>query len=140
MIRQILYLLFVGLIMSGGSSMASDSKKEAAAIFACEKWLTTVDSGQYALSWKETAHLFKNAISQEQWEHSLQMVRQLYGKIISRKVQTKSHKTSLPGAPDGEYFVIVFKTSFENKKNAMETVTPLLEKDGQWRVSGYYIK
>lgn len=48
--------------------------------------------------------------------------------------------TSLPGAPDGKYVVIQYDTSFENKKAAVETVTPMLDKDGKWRVSGYYIK
>ncbi|MGB5422961.1 MAG: DUF4019 domain-containing protein [Desulfobacterales bacterium] len=28
----------------------------------------------------------------------------------------------------------------ENKASAVETITPMLDKDGQWRVSGYYIK
>ncbi|MEJ2473814.1 MAG: DUF4019 domain-containing protein [Desulfobacterales bacterium] len=28
----------------------------------------------------------------------------------------------------------------ENKTAAVETITPMLDKDGQWRVSGYYIK
>lgn len=51
-----------------------------------------------------------------------------------------SDKTSLPGAPDGEYVVIEFESSFEHKKSAIETVTPMNDKDGKWRVSGYYIK
>ena len=46
----------------------------------------------------------------------------------------------MPGAPDGEYVVIQFETSFENKKHAIETVTPMMDKDGTWRVSGYYIR
>jgi len=28
----------------------------------------------------------------------------------------------------------------ENKTSTVETITPMLDKDGQWRVSGYYIK
>ncbi len=48
--------------------------------------------------------------------------------------------TSLPGAPDGEYVVIQYNTEFENKKVAIETITPMLDDDGKWRVSGYYIK
>jgi hypothetical protein len=46
----------------------------------------------------------------------------------------------LPGAPDGKYVVVQFDTSFQRKKSALETVTPMMEKDGKWRVSGYYIK
>jgi len=33
-----------------------------------------------------------------------------------------------------------FDTSFANKKAAIETVTPMLDTDGTWRVAGYYIK
>ena len=58
----------------------------------------------------------------------------------SRELLSAQHMTSLPGAPDGDYVVIQFKTSFANKKSAVETVTPMLEKDGVWRVSGYFIK
>ena len=28
----------------------------------------------------------------------------------------------------------------ENKKNGIETVTPMKDKDGEWRVSGYFVK
>jgi len=45
-----------------------------------------------------------------------------------------------PGAPDGEYVVIQYDSSFENKTEAVETVTPMLDPDGVWRVSGYYIR
>jgi hypothetical protein len=48
--------------------------------------------------------------------------------------------TTLPGVPDGEYVVVQFDTSFEKKKTAIETVTPMKEPDGRWRVSGYFIK
>jgi len=67
-------------------------------------------------------------------------VRKPLGKVLSRKVINSTYTTLLPGAPDGQYVVIQFETSFENKHNAVETVTPMLEPNGQWRVSGYYIR
>jgi hypothetical protein len=42
--------------------------------------------------------------------------------------------------PDGQYVVIRYDSSFANKKSAIETVTPMLDQGGQWRVSGYFIK
>jgi hypothetical protein len=42
--------------------------------------------------------------------------------------------------PDGQYVVIQYKTAFENKKAGVETITPMLDKDKKWRVSGYFIK
>lgn len=98
------------------------------------------DVGKYAESWKEAAEYFKAAVKQEQWEQMLPAVRKPLGKMVSRNLKTATYRTALPGAPDGEYVIIEFQTSFENKKSAIETVTPMLEKDGKWRVSGYFIK
>ncbi len=51
-----------------------------------------------------------------------------------------TRRTSLPGAPDGEYVVIQYRSEFENKSNAVETVTPMRDADGEFRVSGYFIR
>jgi hypothetical protein len=140
MAHRIVCFIIAGLILSGGTVMASDAGKETAAVSAAEKWLATVDAGKYGASWKEAAEFFRNAVKPEQWEQSMEALRKPLGKLSSRKVMTKIYKTSLPGAPDGEYVVIQFETSFENKKTSIETVTPMMDKDGKWRVSGYYIK
>ena len=67
-------------------------------------------------------------------------VRKPLGELVSRKLKSATFAKSLPGAPDGEYVVLQFDASFENKKEAIETVTPVREKDGKWKVSGYFIK
>jgi hypothetical protein len=140
MVRNIVSLLGLFLLLSVCVVAAEDSEKEKDAVAAAEEWLTMVDDGKYVESWKEAAQYFKNAVKQEQWEQSLQAVRNPLGKLISRKVKGKTYMTSLPGAPDGEYVVIQFETSFENKKSAIETVTPMMDKDAKWRVSGYYMR
>ena len=140
MIRRVACLVVIVLAFLAVSAIADSSGKEKAAVISAEKWLTLVDSEKYAESWKEASELFRNAINQEQWKQSLQAVRKPLGKLVTRKIKTKTYETSLPGSPDGEYVVIQFETSFENKKEAVETVTPMMDKDGKWRVSGYYIK
>ena len=140
MIRKMVCLLVIGLFCSCSIAIAETPGKEAAAVVLAEEWLSLVDQGQYAESWKEAAEYFRNAVNQTQWEQMAQVTRKPLGKIMSRNVKTKKFVTSLPGAPDGEYVVIEFETSFENKKSAIETVIPMMGKDGKWRVSGYYIK
>ena len=140
MIRNIISLPGLFLLLFVGVVAAGDSDKGKAAIAPAEEWLTMVDDGKYEQSWKEAAQYFKNAVKQEQWVQSLQALRNPLGKLISREVKSKTYTTSLPGAPDGEYVVIQFKSSFENKKSAIETVTPMMDKDAKWRVSGYYIR
>ena len=41
---------------------------------------------------------------------------------------------------DGKYVVIQYDTVFEHKASAVETVTPMPDPDGVWRVSGYFIR
>ena len=128
------------ILLLAGVSGATNTEKEKSAVTAAKKWLTLIDAGKYAESWQESAEYFRNAVQQEKWEQMLQSVRTPLGKVISRKVKTAVYQTSLPGAPDGQYFVIQFVTSFQNKKSAVETVTPMFDTDGHWKVSGYYIK
>ena len=85
-------------------------------------------------------HFLNNEWDRQHANQSLAAARKPLGKVISRELKIAVCKTSLPGAPDGQYVILEFETSFENKKSVIETITPLLDKDGQWRVSGYYIK
>jgi hypothetical protein len=140
MMRRAIFLVVVALVLGAGIQTAAESGKEEAAVSAAQKWLSLVDEGKYIESWKEAAEYFRNAVNQDQWKQSLQAVRKPLGKLLSRKVKSVNYKTSLPGAPDGEYVVIQFETSFENKKSAVETATPMLGRDGKWGVSGYFIK
>ncbi len=111
-----------------------------AAIAVAGKWLALVDEGKYAESWGISAAYVKQAVTKEKWNASMKAARMPLGKLKSRKLLATHYRTSLPGAPDGQYVVIQYKTSFEKKAEAVETVTPMKEEDGSWRVSGYYIK
>jgi ribosomal protein S17E len=132
--------LWLALVLSVCVVLAAEADKVKLALSSAETWLSLIDEGKYADSWNEAAGYFKGAVKQKQWQEMLKAVRKPLGKVISREVKSKSYHTSLPGAPDGEYVVIQFETSFENKKSAIETVTPMKDKDGKWRVSGYFIK
>ena len=128
------------LLLFAPSVYGDQAQEEAAAVAAAQQWLALVDAGKYGESWDQAATFFKGAITKEKWETALNGARRPLGKLLSRTVVRKKFATNLPGAPDGKYVVIQFKTSFENKKSAVETVTPMSDKDGQWRVAGYYIK
>jgi hypothetical protein len=130
------FLIIICLICT--HSIAGEAEEDA--LKAAEEWLVLIDTGEYGLSWDNAAELFKKAITKEQWEEAIRPIKSAMGDLISRKVKSAKYTDSLPGAPDGEYVVIQFSTSFTNKKSAIETVTPMKDPDGKWRVSGYYIK
>ena len=140
MVRKISWIIFVGMLLFVASGVNAGSGNEDAAISAALKWLTEIDQGKYSESWNEASEYFKTAVKKEQWVQSLQAVRKPLGKFVARKPISSTYKTSMPGAPDGQYVLLQFQTSFENKKSTIETVTPMLESDGNWRISGYYIK
>ena len=133
-------LLGILLFTIGGCAPESNPDAEKTGIESAQAWLEFVDSEKYAESWEEAAEYFKSAITKEKWEKTVQAVRKPLGKVVSRNLKSQKFTTSLPGAPDGEYVVIQYNTVFENKKAAIETIIPMLDKDDKWRVSGYFIK
>ena len=114
-------------------------EKTAKAQESAQQWLDLIDRSQYVASWSTAASYFQNNITATEWEKMLQGVRQPLGATISRQLETKEYKTSVPGSPDGEYVIIQYQTSFSNKKSAVETVTSMLDRDGIWKVAGYFI-
>lgn len=131
-------ILFAFLVVFTTLAIAQD--KTQAAEQSAQAWLRFVDSGDYSQSWVDASSLFKAAVTEKDWIRQVKAARQPLGALISRKLKSATPTTQLPGAPDGQYVVIQYDTTFANKKSAVETVTPMLDKDGQWRVSGYFIK
>ena len=137
--RAVVLAAALAVALIAGAANATE-QREAAAVAAARAWLALVDGGDYRQSWRRAAGYLKGAIDREQWTRSLVAYRQPLGKVLSRTVGSRTFATELPGAPDGQYVVIRFQTTFEHKRSGVETVTPMLEKDGGWRVAGYYIK
>ena len=127
------------VILAAGGGRAEEAAEQAAA-GAAGAWVKLVDAGQDGRSWEEAARPFKAAVSKADWERALAGVRSPLGKVVSRKEASRRAAGSLPGAPDGRYVVLQYQTSFEHKKAAVETVTTMLDQDGRWRVSGYFIR
>lgn len=142
-IISIVILILVSIFWLPGifvGTGAADEKKIAAAIMAAEDFLLLIDTAQYAKSWDASSSLFQSQVPKDTWIQQLDAIRPALGKLNKRKIINARYMTELPGAPDGEYVVIQYESSFAKKQNGMETVTPMLDTDGQWRVSGYYIR
>ena len=141
--RVTLLALILMLMASVGVAYSADDKekqKETAATDAATPWLALVDSGQYAESWFQAASAFRGKVSKEQWKNALDSVRAPLGKVQSRQLKSATYTTSIPNAPAGEYVILLYETNFERAPGMIETVTPVLEKDGKWKVSGYFVK
>lgn len=133
-------VLLITLLLCASASAQAPPKPEQLAQQSAESWLAIVDSGKYAASWDETAQSFKAVVTKGQWQSALDTSRAPQGNVLSRKLKSATYSKNPPNAPEGEYVIIQYDTNFEHKPGAVETVVPNLDKDGKWRVSGYFIK
>src|ERR1700720_3884887 len=81
----------------------------------------------------------QRAFPSEALERKLDTVRKPLGEVVSRKLKSAKFGKSVQQVSGGDYFKLRFNTSFSNRQHAVETVTPVLQKDGTWKVSGYYV-
>lgn len=137
-------LLAVGTVICFGTAqfghLWAASQTETSAVSAARAWLSLIDGGDYSASWGEDSAYFRGAVTEQNWTTSLNGARKPLGAPTHRTMTKKQESTSLPGAPDGKYVVLSFRTAFEHKKSAIETVTFMLEDDGKWRAAGYFIR
>jgi len=99
-----------------------------------------IDRGQYSAAWAAASKFFRHSVSDAKWIRLMDAFRKPLGNLLGRKLKSATQVATLPGAPDGQYVVMQFNSSFANKKTAIETVTFVLAKDGSWKASGYFIK
>ena len=119
----------------------SQNKKEnKKAQMAATNWMAQIDKGEYLESWDNAAQYFQNQILQDRWSAALKASRGPLGNSTSRNINSSEFRSELPGAPDGNYYILTYNSSFENKASAIETITLTKGIDGKWRAVGYYIK
>jgi hypothetical protein len=110
--------------------------KEAAAAQKAEAWLKLMDNGDYGKAWDECGALFRNMVTRQQWVEGLPKDRAALGKFKSRKLEDVMYRSSMPGAPEGEYVMTRFFADYE-KNPKVEEVVSLMYIDGTWRPIGY---
>jgi len=138
--KKVLIVFFLWIGLTGSSARSQTDKVSSKVTAAASAWLALTDVGKYSESWDAAASLFRSAVSSADWVKALTATRGTLGVVRTRQLKSTTVTHSLPGAPDGDYVILQYDTVFEKKASATETVTPMKEKDGTWRVSGYFIK
>ena len=133
-------IFILSLLLLAGNARAADDVKVAHAQAAAKTWLALIDAGHYAKSWDAASVFFRGSITKVTWEAAVRSVRAPLGPVTSRTLNSATFTRTLPGAPDGEYVVIQYTARFKGRAPAVETVTPMREKDGAWRVAGYFVR
>jgi len=139
-IHAVLILMALVIIFIPLFNERPNKEKAEAASAASGEFLQLVDSGKLAESWRISASLLKEKVSEEAWINQLKKIRAATGPLIERTEKEMSYSTEAEGSGEGEYIRIVYDSSFEAKRDTSETITVMRDKDGTWRVAGYFVK
>ena len=143
--RFLVSLLLAAVACASFAQSMSPVQREA--LNAAEKWLVPVDSRRYNDAWAMAAESFKAQVSRDDFRNGIARIRKDYGKLVKRSGEKMAFRGETPAADQGEAPVtagtevaILFDTTFAGNKQAQEEINMVLEKDGIWRVAGYYIR
>lgn len=141
-IQVLTVLFFVAIFIWPAASFGQKGiqQKEQKALKAADKFLALVDAGQYAKSYKETSSLFQHHVREKEWVSRISRTRSTFGAVASRKMAKAKYLTNFLGAPEGDYYLLVFQTSFKDKAHAIELVTTQKGAGGEWKVCGYVLR
>lgn len=129
----------VSMLLALALAAGAETPNQQADIIAATTWVGLVDAKRWTESWTTAGTLFKSQMPEARWTSTIVPVREPLGAVSSRALKGVTKSKSLPGAPDGDYEVVQFETSFANKAAATETVVLSHEASG-WKVDGYFIK
>jgi hypothetical protein len=138
-LRRIVVMALMALALPARAQEQQEDFDARPATDAADRWLAMVDAGRYGESWEAASPNFQEAIKRVQWEVAVQDARGKVGTLMRRKLRSAKSTLNPPNSPPGEYVVIQNDSVFSNRQVATETVTLMKQKDGGWRVAGYFI-
>jgi hypothetical protein len=134
-------LLVAGCLawLAAGGAIAQDPRASAAQA-AARDWLTLTDRGDAQASWNTASSKFRAALPLSGWADALSKKRGPMGAIKTRTALKTSFQRTFPGVPAGDYAEVSYNTSFVNNAHGHESLTLERERDGKWRVVGYFVR
>src|SRR5262245_3838382 len=124
---------FIAPYASGGPRNPEISK-------TAERWLELLDGEQYDQAWQEVSKFLKTGVIRDDFVRAVGGRRAPFGMKNSRTFWGEGYRTTLRGRPDGQYYVIIFNTTFE-KKPAGSFEQVILERENtEWKVTDYRIR
>jgi hypothetical protein len=126
--------------LCGLATLGAAADVDPAAQKSADEWLALVDTAKYDDSWSQAHSMFKEKVTKEQWVAGINDLVTRVGKIKSRKLKTATPTKTLPGAPEGDYTVFVYDSAYANLPAAADTLVTAKDKDGAWRVTGYFVQ
>jgi Protein of unknown function (DUF4019) len=129
-----------GAPSTGSEPVQPTIQDDKEVIAASEKWLAVLDAGKFGPAWDTSSAYLKSVVTRKNWIQEIGAARKPLGKFDHRKAEKFARTHSFPGAPEGDYAIVEFDSTFANGKKATEHIVWTLETGDVWRVSGYFIR
>ncbi|BEQ17125.1 DUF4019 domain-containing protein [Desulfoferula mesophila] len=134
-----LLMLTALLGLAGAAGAAGDTEGERARETAL-RWLELLDRGDYDSAYYDAAPLLQRALTLEKWRQTMSALAAKTGPAQEHQFLHGRPAQDLPGAPKGQYYLLVYKPRFAKQPDLLEQVALIKKSGGQWRVAGYYLK
>lgn len=121
------------------SSTAITVAAETPAVVLARQYVELLDSGDFGGAWAQIDLYTQRLLDQDDWLQQQAVVREAYGPVLQREVQSFSQRSSLALHPDGCYLFVSFASRFADKAAVTETVALRQEADSSLAVVGYRI-
>lgn len=111
-------IFLAALVLPSAASPLTQTQAENQA----RLFLQMLDNGLLDSAWQEMSSLFQILSDQADWKLRQQVLRTAYGTLFSRELKNVSYRATFSQSPDGQYVVILFQSSYQNKAESRETV------------------
>jgi Protein of unknown function (DUF4019) len=136
-----LALALLGVVLLDTNAALAQDPRTTSVQQAARAFLALTDRDDGMASRQLAGKQFQNAITDVRWTEALHGVRVPLGAVVERALLSTKFTTNFAGAAaEGDYALLLYRTSFANRTDARETVTLEREPDGTWRVIGYFIR
>lgn len=138
-LRRLLLILVV-LPYAGCAIAPRADSGEAQLVNAARNWLDLLDRQKYQDAWDRAAAHFRTANSQEAFLRYAVGVRRPLGPSTHREIWRQGFRAQVRGRPDGQYFIVSFRTTFAKAGTAVFEHVMLENERKSWTVSGYLFR
>lgn len=116
-----LAILCLALSCLAAASWAGEPSRDAL-MDKADSFLGLLDQGLYDEAWLTTSPHFQGLTNHQAWLFKQRLIRSAYGRLVSREFSRLDYRRSYLHSPDGEYAIIQFKSTFDNKTHTVETI------------------
>ena len=135
-----IYITYLTVGWPWGSSLAKSEEEKATVLAAGLRWLNWVDNEEYDKAWHAASQKLNGKYTREVFVKEMTKHRALVGRVSSRKLNEQKYTSRIRFLPEGEYVILTFDATRDDKTGLVEVVVCEKGSDGKYTVVDFYLK